>query len=350
MRKLSGACRPWCELVASCAAFVEQVCRPCVIGPVDLNDAASLRAAAQEVKTQAVPLVWAQPRSTVPIRYNPAMSPDVSNDKRVTLRTVRHWVGEGRRIPMLTCYDATTAQWLWRGGVRTLLVGDTAAQFILGHDSTLPAPMSFMLQITAAVRRGAPLAFIMADMPFGSYQCGDDEAMRNAMAFMTQADADVVKLEVDSTFEPLVRRLSHAGVPVVAHMGTRPQLKAVQGRYRTLFRTQAEVDQAVDAAMGMIDAGAVMLLIEAVPAELTQQLIDRIAQLPVPVPVIGCGAGPQCHGHVIVLHDLLGLTDWHAPFAQPVTDLGRQISDAAGKWVQLVESRRYLRDDHPYHL
>ncbi|MEE9212907.1 MAG: 3-methyl-2-oxobutanoate hydroxymethyltransferase, partial [Phycisphaeraceae bacterium] len=139
-------------------------------------------------------------------------APSGSKPARVTLRTLRKWVKAGERFAMLTCYDATTATWLWRGGVRCLLVGDTAAQMILGHDSTLPATMPFMLEITAAVRRGAPDAFVMADMPFGSYQCGQDQAVHNAMRFLTEGMADVVKLEVDASFAPLVERLSHAGV------------------------------------------------------------------------------------------------------------------------------------------
>ncbi|MEX0774576.1 MAG: 3-methyl-2-oxobutanoate hydroxymethyltransferase [Phycisphaeraceae bacterium] len=274
---------------------------------------------------------------------------------RVTLRTLRQWITAGRKFPMLTCYDATTARWLWQGGIQTFLVGDTAAQFVLGHDSTLPATMPFLLELTAAVRRGAPHAFVMADMPFGSYQCGDDEAVRHAMAFVAQARADVVKLEVDASFAPLVRRLTHAGVPVVAHLGSRPQHKILHGgRSRTVYHTSDQVDRAVDEARLMVDSGAVMLLFEAVPAELTRRVVDEVAMNPAhgdgPIPIIGCGGGPACHGHVVVLHDLLGLTDWHAPFAQPVANLGEQLAKAAGAWRELVESGQYLRDDHPYHL
>jgi 3-methyl-2-oxobutanoate hydroxymethyltransferase len=250
---------------------------------------------------------------------------------------------------MLTCYDATTARWLYRGGVRCLLVGDTAAHVILGYDSTLPVKMPFMLEITAAVRRGAPHAFIMGDMPFGSYHCGDDEAMRNAMAFIADAGADVVKLEVDASQAPLVARMASAGVPVVAHLGSRPQQKAVQGRYRTLFDDEAHVRQLVDTAKLMVERGAVMLLLEAVPRGVARRVIDAVAHASPIVPVIGCGAGPDCHGHVVVLHDVLGASDWHAPFARPLADLGARLQQAATDWVKLIESGTYLRDDHPYH-
>jgi 3-methyl-2-oxobutanoate hydroxymethyltransferase len=235
-------------------------------------------------------------------------------------------------------------------------VGDTAAQVILGHDSTLPATMPFMLEITAGVRRGAPDAFVMADMPFGSYQGGDDLAVRNAIAFMAQGGADAVKLEVDASFAPLVERLTHAGVPVVAHLGSRPQQVRAMGGYRSAGRTVREADVVVEAAERMLGAGAAMLLLEAIPDEVAQRIVHAAtagAAAPGrswPVPVVGCGGGPSCHGHVVVLQDLLGLSDWRPPFAPPLADIGAQIKAAAERWNQLIQSGRYLRDDHPYHM
>ncbi len=252
---------------------------------------------------------------------------------------------------MLTCYDATTAGLLTAGGVDVLLVGDTAAQMILGYDSTLPAEMDFMVTITAAVRRGAPEAFVMADMPFGSYQCGKDAGVANAIRFVKEAGADAVKLEVDRTMTPLVERMVHAGVPVVAHIGSRPQHIRAKGGYRSAGRRRAEADGIVEDARVMLDAGVAMLLIEAVPAEVSRRIVELPPPVPeAPVPVIGCGAGPVCHGHVVVLHDVLGLTDWHPPFAPPLADLGGQIRTAAGQWARLVESGQYLKDDHPYRM
>jgi len=277
--------------------------------------------------------------------------PETMSDKRITIRTLQQWADAGERFAMLTCYDATTARWLYEGGLRTMLVGDTAAQMILGHDSTLPVTMDFQIAITAAVRRGAPHALIMADMPFGSYQAGDDDAVRNAVRFLKEGMADCVKLEVDGSFAPLVRRLSAAGVPVVAHLGSRPQQVRHQGVCKSVGKTKAEADIIVDAAEQMIDAGADMLLIEAVPAEVSQRIVD-VARRPDNnvVPVIGCGAGPACHGHVVVLHDLVGLTTWHPPFVQPVESIGEKLRDAAAQWVETVASGRYLADDHPYKM
>lgn len=271
---------------------------------------------------------------------------------RVTLRTLRKWAREGEKFAMLTCYDATTARWLWRGGVRVMLVGDTAAEVILGHDSTLPVEMPFMLEITAAVRRGAPEALVMADMPFGSYQAGEDEAVRNAMAFLTHGQADLVKLEVDATFASLIERLSHAGVPVVAHIGSRPQTVRAEGGYRAAGRSEREAAVLVDTAKLMVQCGAAALLVEAVPDEVGKRIVEAAVhpETGVPVPVIGCGAGPACHGHVVVLQDAMGLTDWHPPFVVPTGEVGKAIEAAAGKWVDLVTSGDYLKDGGPYRM
>ncbi len=279
-------------------------------------------------------------------------NPAPPNPPRITIRTLRQWMRAGQPFAMLTCYDATTAGWLWRGGIRTALVGDTAAQMILGHDSTLPVSMDFMVEITAAVRRGAPNMFIMADMPFGSYQCGDDQAMHNATRFLKEAGADAVKLELDISHAPLVRRMAAAGIPVVAHLGSRPQQVRAKGGFASAGRKQVEAELIVEASRTMLAEGATMLLLEAVPAEVSARVVDLATsdQRGTIVPVIGCGAGPACHGHVVVLHDLLGLTDWQPPFIRPVAAMGEQLADAAGKWVELIASGRYLRDDHPYKL
>ncbi|MCC7145040.1 MAG: 3-methyl-2-oxobutanoate hydroxymethyltransferase [Phycisphaeraceae bacterium] len=278
--------------------------------------------------------------------------PHTPANQRIRLSTLRRWVRDQQRFAMLTCYDAATAAWLWKAGLRTFLVGDTAAQFVLGHENTLPVSLDFMVTLTAAVRRGAPQAFVMADMPFGSYQCGDDAAIAHAMRFLTEGGADVVKMEVDESFAPLVKRLSSAGVPVVAHLGSRPQQRLAHGRYRTVYHSAADVQRTVAEARALVQNGAVMLLLEAVPAEVSRQVIAAVAAPGQPeesiIPVVGCGAGPDCHGHVVVLHDVLGLTDWHAPFSPVLGHVGQEIQQAVEKWVDLAESGRYLLDDHPY--
>jgi 3-methyl-2-oxobutanoate hydroxymethyltransferase len=264
---------------------------------------------------------------------------------KITIKDLRAWTREGRKWPMLTCYDATTAKWLWRGGVRVILAGDSAAQVILGHDSTIHAPLDFMLAITAAVRRGAPDAFVMGDMPFMSYHADDAEAVRNAGRFLTQGLADAVKLEVDEQFEGTVRRIARASIPVVAHIGWRPQRLARTGSAVVAGRTPGKVQELVDLAKRLEDAGAVMLLLEASTAQAAAALVQAVS-----IPVIGCGAGPACHGHVVILQDLLGLTDWRPAFAPALADLGPAVAAAAKKWADLIAAGDYLRDDHPYHM
>lgn len=275
-----------------------------------------------------------------------------TTEKRITLRDMRKWARDGRKFAMLTCYDATTARLLWRGGVQVMLVGDTAAQMILGHDSTLPAKMPFMLEITAAVRRGAPKALVMADMPFGSYQCGEDDAVKNAVAFLVEGQADLVKLEADASYLSLVERLAHAGVPVVPHIGSRPQTVRAEGGYRAKGRQAQEADVLVDTARQFVEAGAAALLVEAVPGEVGERIVKVAVnrQTGEPLPVIGCGAGPACHGHVVVLQDLVRMTAWQPPFVTPCGELGEAYEAAAKNWVELVASGDYLKDGGPYRM
>jgi 3-methyl-2-oxobutanoate hydroxymethyltransferase len=275
---------------------------------------------------------------------SPAPAPGSS--ARITLRTIRKWVEAGDRFAMLTAYDATTARWLWRGGVRTLLVGDSAAQVILGHEASIFAPLDLLVTLTAAVRRGAPDAFIVGDMPFMSYQADDAEAIRNAGRFLVEGHADAVKIEVDSHYVDLVAKMTRAMVPVIAHIGWRPQ----QARYagirtaKVAGRTADEIDALVEQAVQLQQAGAVMLLIEQCTAETSAAIVDRVS-----IPVIGCGAGPACHGHVVVTQDILGMSDHHPSFAQPLADVGDRIRQAAADWVSLVRSGDYLRN-HPYRM
>ncbi len=254
-------------------------------------------------------------------------------------------VETGHKISMLTCYDATTARWLERAGVESLLVGDTAAEMILGHPSTIHAPLDFMVEITAAVKRGAPGAFVVADMPFMSYQADGAEAVRNAGRFLTEGRADAVKLEVTGEDAALVKKLSHAGIPVMAHIGSRPQQSVREGGYRSTGKTAAQARRILEEAETLALSGAVMLLVEATTAPVSKRIVKAVN-----IPVIGCGAGPDCDGHVVVLQDMLGMTDWQPPFAKPMTRMGTLISNAARDYIKLVRSNKYLRKNHPYKM
>ncbi len=261
----------------------------------------------------------------------------------VTLRTLEAMRRNGVPFSCLTCYDATTARWLERAGIEVLLVGDTAAEVILGHPSTIHAPLDFMIQLTAAVKRGAPGCCVMADMPFMSYQPSEADALRHAGRFMTEGTADLVKLELDASNAPLVERLARSGVPVVAHVGSRPQRAKVRGGVRSEGRTADSAAALLADASALERAGAVMLLVEACPEEVAAEVVRRAR-----VPVIGCGAGPVCHGQVVVLQDLLGMTDWQPAFASPIVDLGAAIEKAAERWRERVRQRQL--GEHPYRM
>ncbi|MHC4832551.1 MAG: 3-methyl-2-oxobutanoate hydroxymethyltransferase [Planctomycetota bacterium] len=261
----------------------------------------------------------------------------------ITIRTLAKWRREDVKFAALTCYDATTARWLERAGVPVLLVGDTAAEVILGHPATLHAPLEFMITLTAAVKRGGPSRFVMADMPFLSYGADEAEGIRNAGRFMTEGHADAVKLEVDRRHAALVEKMGLAGIPVVAHIGSRPQHTRLRGGYWSAGKTAETARDLLEDARILEEAGAAMLLVEACPAEVAEEIVARSA-----LPVIGCGAGPACHGQVVVLQDLLGLTDWQPAFATPAARIGDAIVQAASTWCARVAGGDL--GPHPYSM
>lgn len=252
----------------------------------------------------------------------------------VTLRTLNRMAERGDPFACLACYDATTARWLERAGVHLLLAGDSGAQVVLGLERTIEAPLDFLVQITAAVKRGAPNTVVMADMPFLSYHTSDAAALKHAGRFMTEGKADCVKLETDASFARLVRKMTRAGIPVCAHVGFRPQTTGLVGVPTAQGRTDADADRIIADAVELERAGAVLLLIEAVPPEVTRRVVERTG-----VPVIGIGAGQDCHGQILVVNDLVGLTDHPPRFAEPVAKIGEELLRAGRSWVERVARR-----------
>lgn len=265
--------------------------------------------------------------------------PGENAPQRFTLASLARMAAEGKPFACLTCYDATTARWLARGGVHVLLVGDTAAEVVLGLPRTIDMPLDVLIALTAAVKRGSSAAggelVVMGDMPFMSYHASEAEAIRNAGRFLTEGLADIVKLELDSSFALLVEKLTRAGIPVCAHVGSKPQHIALTGGYASAGKTAAEARRIVDDAVALERAGAKMLLVEAVPPEVTRAILDATT-----VPLIGIGAGTDCHAQVLVLQDLVGMTDHPPRFAEPVAHLGRSLEDAGREWVARVAARR----------
>jgi len=263
--------------------------------------------------------------------------------KKITLADLRALRASGNRMAMLTCYDYTTARLMHESGVPLLLVGDSAANVILGHDTTLPVSLSFMIEITAAVRRGAPNALLIADMPFGSYHASVAQGVRNVARMIKRTGCDAVKLEVSDSNAELVRALADSGVAVVAHLGLKPQNVGLLGSYRFQGRTAVEANNIVASSLLMEGAGAAAILLEAVPPEVAKAVVDKTY-----VPVIGCGAGPACHSSVIVTQDGLGLTPHRARFVPALAEFATPLKAAFREYVQAVAAGTYPAPEHDY--
>jgi len=262
-------------------------------------------------------------------------------DGPVTLRTIRKWSNANSKWACLTCYDATTARWMAEAGLPTMLVGDTAAEMILGFDSTIHAPLDFLITLTAGVKRGAQDVFVMGDMPFLSYQVDDASAITNAGRFMTEGNADAVKLEVDGKYIDRFAAICNAGIAAVAHLGSKPQQAKQTGGYTTAGRSAKTATTIVQDAIALEQAGASMLLLEAVPEEVSKAVVRATS-----IPVIGCGAGTTCHGQVVVMQDLAGLTKWQPAFAKPTASLGDEYGMVAKNWMSNVFNDSL--GEHPY--
>lgn len=274
----------------------------------------------------------------------PRMSCD-SPRRKVTLQTLIAKKRAAQPINMLTAYDYSMARIEEAAGVDSILVGDSAAQVILGFDSTLPVTMDFMVTIAAAVRRGAPSVFLLGDMPFLSFSVSREDAIRNAGRFMVEAGCDGVKIEGDRRMAETVAAMTAAGIPVMVHLGLRPQSVHQFGGYRAQARDAESAARLVEDARLLEEAGACLLLLEAIPPE-PAKIIAGATKLP----VIGCGAGPHCDGHVLVLHDMLGLTGEAAGprFVERYADARSTIESAVRAYVSDVSSRRYPASGHCY--
>jgi 3-methyl-2-oxobutanoate hydroxymethyltransferase len=269
----------------------------------------------------------------------------MSPQRKTTLSDLRAVRQTGRRMAMLTCYDFTTARLMQEAGVRALLVGDSAANVILGHDTTVPVSLEFMMEIAAAVRRGAPKAFLVADMPFGSYHQSMRQGVRNVTKMMQYTGCDCVKLEASAKQARLIGRLADAGVAVMAHLGLRPQSVNLLGGYRWQGRTAREAQELVKTAETLEHAGAAALLLEAVPPQVAQAVVESTE-----APVIGCGAGPACQGFVVVTHDLLGLSEHTPRFVPVLGDLATPMRACFADYVRQVEAGEYPAPQHAYEM
>ena len=250
----------------------------------------------------------------------------------------------GDRIVMVTAYDAPGARFADGAGIDVVLVGDSAAMVVLGHDSTVPATMDEMLVLTRAVTRGARRPLVIADMPFGSFQVSDEDALRNAIRFVKEAGADAVKLEGAGPMLSRVRALVGAGVPVMGHIGLTPQSATMLGGFKAQGRTADKARRLVEDALALEAAGCFALVLEAVPSPVATRITEALS-----IPTIGIGAGAGCDGQVLVYHDLLGLYEARAPrFVKRYAALAGEIRSALEKYAEDVRAGRFPEEQHGY--
>lgn len=268
----------------------------------------------------------------------------LENSKPVTLTELARMRAEGERIAVLTCYDASFAALLERNGVDVLLVGDSLGNVLQGHATTLPVTLEQMAYHTGCVARGARRPFLIADMPFGSYQEGPAQAMRSAVALMA-AGAQMVKLEGGAHMAETVRFLVERGVPVCAHIGLTPQSVNQLGGYRVQGKTKAAAQVMKDDALALEQAGAALVVLEMVPSALAGEISESLSTMA----TIGIGAGPDCHGQVLVLHDMLGVYPGRkAKFVRNFMDGAASIDDAVKAYVKAVKNGSFPGPEHGY--
>jgi 3-methyl-2-oxobutanoate hydroxymethyltransferase len=258
----------------------------------------------------------------------------------VTIHDLRAWKAEGTRFAMLTAYDFPTARILDEAGIPVLLVGDSVGNNVLGYENTLPVTMDEMLHHTRAVSRGARSAMVVGDMPFLSYQVSVEEGVRNAGRFLKEGGAQAVKLEGPQV--ELTHRLVELGIPVMAHVGLTPQSVHGLGGYRVQGRGE-DAARLLDEAQALEKAGAFAIVLEGVPSDLGAE-ITRTLQ----ISTIGIGAGPGTDGQVLVVNDLLGLSDRLPRFAKAYAEVGRQIREAAQAFASDVASGAFPDEEHSY--
>jgi 3-methyl-2-oxobutanoate hydroxymethyltransferase len=250
-----------------------------------------------------------------------------------------------KKITCLTAYDYPTARLMDEAGVDVVLVGDSVAMVVLGYESTLPLTMEESLHHTKAVRRGVQRALVVADMPFGTYQGDVNEALKNAVRFVKEAGAEAVKVEGGERRLEVIARLTEAEIPVMGHVGLTPQSVHAMGGYRVQGKTERAAEQLLRDARAVEAAGAFAIVLEGIPRELATDITKSVR-----IPTIGIGAGPDCDGQILVLHDLLGLTFQEPPkFARRYANVGEVISQAVREYCEDVQGGAFPSDAESYH-
>jgi len=264
--------------------------------------------------------------------------------KPVTLSSLGEKKALGEPIAMITAYDYPSARVAEAARVDVVLVGDSAAMTVLGYPSTVPVSVEEMLMLAAAVRRGLETPLLVGDLPFGSYEVSDEQAVATAQRFVKEAGCDAVKLERGGSSVDRAKAIVAAGIPVMGHVGLTPQTATALGGYRSQGRTAERALEVARDAIALQDAGCFSIVFEAVPSDLTGLVMPRLD-----IPVIGIGAGPATDGQVLVFHDLLGIYDGHAArFVKRYADVREQMVAGVQAFAEDVRARRYPEPDHGY--
>lgn len=250
---------------------------------------------------------------------------------------------EKRQAVWITAYDFVTAQLAEEAGMDMLLVGDSLGMCVYGYNGTVPVTVDQSLRHTEAVRRGAPNTFIIGDLPFGSYQCGWKDAVRNASRYFKEAGVDCIKLEGGKRVEEVIKAVTDAGMLLMGHIGLTPQSSSALGGFKAQGRTADDAMATIEDAWAVYRAGAFAILVEAVPPEVT-----RIIQEELPIPVYGIGAGP-CDGQVMICSDMLGVFQAFTPkFVKKYANLGKAMKEAFQAYIADVNAMQFPADAHTY--
>ncbi len=262
----------------------------------------------------------------------------------VTLTKLAEKKALGEPIAMVTAYDFPSAQVAEEAGVDVVLVGDSGAMTVLGYPSTLPVTLDELLMLAAAVRRGLSTPLLVGDMPFGSYEASNEDAIHNAQRFVKEAGVDAVKLERGGSSVERARSIVAAGIPVMGHVGLTPQSATALGGYRSQGRTAERALEVMHDAVALQEAGAFAVVFEAIPSPLSEAIMPRMR-----IPVIGIGAGPATDGQVLVFHDLLGIYAGHAArFVKRYANVREQMIEGVRAFAEDVRARRYPEPEHGY--
>jgi 3-methyl-2-oxobutanoate hydroxymethyltransferase len=253
---------------------------------------------------------------------------------------------QGEKIVMVTAYDAPSGRLADKAGVDLILVGDSSGMVVHGRESTVPVTLDEIVFMTQWVTRGAKRPIVVADMPFGSYETSNEQAVANAIRLVKEGGADAVKLERGGTSVARAKAIVDAGIPVMGHVGLTPQTATVLGGFKAQGRTADRAKQLLDDAVALQEAGCFAVVLEAVPSAVARAVTQALG-----VPTIGIGAGPDTDGQVLVWHDMLGYYEGHAPrFVKRYADLGETIVDALDRYAEDVRSGAFPEEQHTYKM